>query len=139
MELTEKDALATPSPGDSIRVIMYQDRQCNGATAAVTDILESADWQSFNNLSNKSRFRTLMDRSYQLNFQTLASDGAGLVSSGNFVMEDTFFKKCNIPIEFDSTTGALTEIRSNNIGILLISQNGQVAFTSKIRLRFSDR
>ena len=31
---------------DVVRLILYVDKQCNGATIAVTDILENADWQS---------------------------------------------------------------------------------------------
>lgn len=136
LNLAEQDAQGTPAVSDTVRMLMYLDRQCNGAAAAVTDILESADFQSFNNLANKSRFRTLMDRTFNFNFQTLASDGAGVVSSNMVIESGQFYKKCNIPLEYDNTTGALTEIRSNNIGILLISRNNVVVLNSKIRLRF---
>lgn len=128
----------TAAPGfDTIRVLMYLDKQCNGATATTAQILESDDYQSFNNLANKSRFRTLMDRTYSFNVP--AGSGADATSdwAGNLI-NDTFFKKVNIPLEFDSTTGAITEIRSNNIGVLLISRGGLCGFASKIRLRFSD-
>lgn len=128
----------TGAPGvDVIRVIMYLDKQCNGATATVTEILESNDYQSFNNLANKSRFRTLMDRTYALNL-TAASGADATAEWTGTNLQDTFFKKVNIPIEFDSTTGAITEIRSNNIGILLLSRAGLSDLNSKIRLRFSD-
>ncbi len=122
---------------DSVRVLMYLNKQANGATAAITDILESANYQSFNNLSNKNRFRTLMDRTYDLSTPA----GAGNGTADSFSKEqvtDTFFKKVNIPIEFNSTAGAITEITSNNIGVLLISHAGLAGFESKIRLRFSD-
>ncbi len=136
--LPEVDAVADPPANDIVRVIVYLDKQANGATAAVTDIVETADYQSFNNLANKHRFRTLMDRSYDLNYLTLASDGAGLVSAGAVIIRDSFFKKINVPVEFSATTGAITEIRSNNIGILLLGKSGASAFTSKMRIRFSD-
>ncbi len=136
LNLPEIDAAANPAASDIVRVIMYLDRQANGATAAVTDILESADYQSFNNLANTSRFLTLYDKATPVNYQTLASDGAGVVSSAQVLTWHTFYKKCNIPIEFSSTTGAITEIRSNNIGVLLISSSGVCGFASKIRLRF---
>ncbi len=104
--------------GDVVRVILYLDKQANGATAGVTDILESDDYQSFNNLANKSRFRTLMDRTYTLGYQVAMTDGASTSSAPATNIEDSFYKKVNIPIEFDSTTGAITEVRSNNIGCL---------------------
>ncbi len=122
---------------DEIRVILYLDKQANGATAAVTDILETADHQSFNNLANKKRFRTLMDRIYSYSPQASSGDGTTTDTTG-WNLDDSFFKKVNIPIEFNSTAGAITEITSNNIGVLLLSRTGIVTFTSKMRLRFTD-
>ncbi len=138
VSIQEQDAGADPRNGDTVRVILYLDKQANGATAAVTDILESADFQSFNNLSNSGRFRTLYDKTHTLNYLTLASDNAGVVSSAEVTRDVMVFKKCGFPIEYSSTTGAITEIRSNNIGVLLISRTGASGFASKFRLRFSD-
>ncbi len=136
--LNDQQDLGDPPSGDIVRVILYLDKQANGATAAVTDILESADYQSFNNLANKSRFRTLMDRTYSMNYKLAAPDGANTASYGETPIHDSFFKKVNIPIEFDATTGAITEVKSNNIGLLLLSKAGSCQFNSKWRLRFSD-
>ncbi len=125
---------------DTVRVILYLDKQANGAAAGVTDILESDDFQSFNNLANKSRFRTLMDRVYDLS----ASAGAGTSAAaandtGPIFASDAIYKKCNIPIEYSSTTGAITEVTSNNIGVLILAAAGaRTSFDSKMRLRFSD-
>ncbi len=138
LNLPENDAVATPLDGAISRVILFQDRQCNGATAVVLDILETANYQSFRNLSNSGRFNILMDKNHILNYRGLASDGAGVVSQADVKSDHTFYKKCSIPIEFNSTTGAITEIRSNNIGILVISSNGTPGMLSKLRLRFSD-
>ncbi len=127
---------AVSTTNDTVRVILFLDKQCNGATATVLGIIETADFQSFNNLANKSRFRTLMDRSYQLN-ASLSGNGT-TVDSAEVVENDAFYLKCDIPLEFDNTTGAITEIRSNNLGVLLISEGGLATFGSKIKLRFSD-
>lgn len=129
---------ASANTSEHVRVIMYLDKQCNGATATVTGILESDNFMSFNNLGNKSRFRTLMDRSYDLN--ATAGGGNGSTEDyGEHIISDSFYKKVNIPVEFDSTLGAITEMRSNNIGVLLLSKNGaQCIFESKIRIRFDD-
>ncbi len=137
-EMVLSAATAKASTSELIRVILYLDKQCNGATAAITDILEAADYQSFNNLANKSRFRTLMDREYTLVTQAGGGDGT-TEDYGEDLVSDSFYKKCNLPIEFDSTAGAITEIRSNNIGVLIIAKTGGIsAFSSKMRLRFSD-
>lgn len=125
------------STGDIVRVILYQDKQTNGAAAVATDILESADYQSFNNLANKSRFLTLMDRTYVSN--AAAGSGRGTTDTlafGKSYVQDTFFKSVSIPVEYDSTTGAITEMRSNNIGVLLLSKEGIAGFDSKMRIRF---
>ncbi len=136
--LPEQDAQTTPQSGDVVRLMVILDKQANGAVFTVTDILETADWQSFNNLANSSRFRVLMDRLITLNYQGLASDGAGVVSQANYVLPFTFFKKCNIPLEFSSTTGAIGEIRSNNVTILAITSGGIAGLGSNFRVRFAD-
>ncbi len=136
LNLPEVDAAADPPAADTVRVCMFLDKQCNGATATVTDILEVADFQSFNNLANKSRFNILYNKVFTLNPMTLASNGAGVMSSATVQRNSSFYKQCNLSLEFSGVTGALTEIRSNNIGVLLISSNGVAAFASKLRFRF---
>ncbi len=73
-----------------------------------------------------------------MNYAAAASDGAGLYSCSEVEREGSFYKKCDMPIEFNNTTGAIAEIRSNNLGVMLGSSSGAAGFTSKFRLRFSD-
>ncbi len=120
---------------DIVRVIMYLDKQCNGAAAVTLDILELNDFQSFNNLSNSGRFRTLMDRTYDMNAKAGAGDGATNDFAGMSI-SDTFWKDVNIPLEFSES--GLTGVRSNNIGVLLVSSTGISGFDGIVRLRFSD-
>ncbi len=138
ISLPETDAVATPGGVATVRVILYQDKQCNGATASVTGILESDDFQAFYNLAEQGRFQILMDKIHTINYLSLASDGAGVVSQTAVNKNFKFGKSCNIPLEFDNTTGAITEIRSNNLGVLLVSDTGVAKFDSIFRLRFSD-
>ncbi len=138
VDLPEVGPVASPNTIDEVRVIMYLDKQCNGATAAATDILETATLRSFRNLANSGRFTFLCDRVHTLNWTTLASDTAGAYRQAEVVREFSFNKKCEIPIEFNAGAGILTEIRSNNIGVLLVGVNGAAGFLSSIRLRFSD-
>lgn len=138
LDLPEIDAAATPAAGESFRVILFLDKQCNGATAAVLDILEIAELQGFRNLANQGRFTILMDKIHNVNYQTMASDGAGVVSMAETINNYTMYKRCNIPIEFSGTTGAIGEIRSNNLGVLLVGVKNTGQFFSSFRLRFSD-
>lgn len=140
LDLPIQDAVATSLTGDMIRLIVYQDHQCNGATATDVGILETADIDSFRNLANQQRFTILYDKVFVLNYLTLASDGAGVVSQAQLLKRFKFYKKCNIPIEYDNSasTGVLTTIRTNNLGVLVVGQGGKAQLTSKFRLRFSD-
>ncbi len=131
--LINMEAATGTISSETVRVILYLDSQANGATAAVTDLLASDDFQSFNNLSNSRRFRTLMDRTYSLNIPSCQ----GTTTSGmEFAINDSFYHTCNIPIEYSATAGALTELRSNNIGVLLLAEVGIARFESKMRVRF---
>lgn len=121
---------------DTVRVILYQDKQANGATAGVLDILDTASYQSFNNLSNKGRFRVLADRVHSL--QATAGAGTTGLTYGEAIQNGSMHIKCNTPIEFNSTTGAITEIVSNNLGFLVISSDGHTEFDATVRLRYSD-
>ncbi len=140
VDIPEVQDAATPNTSDEVRVIMYWDKQANGATAAATDILETATIRSFRNLANSGRFTILMDRLHVLNFTTLASHGfaADTFDQGEVVREYSFNKKCEIPIEFSAAAGTIDEIRSNNLGVLLVGLNGTAGFLSSFRLRFSD-
>lgn len=135
--LPEVDAVGTPAAGDFVRVILYVDKQTNGAAATATDILETDNFLSFRNLANSGRFNVLLDKTVVLDYKTLASDGAGVVSSAAVLRQGSFYKRCNIPLEFSSTgVPVIDDIRSNNLGVLLLSANGVAAFTSSFRLRF---
>ncbi len=125
--------MATTS--DTVRLIVYLDKQANGATIVATDLLETDNYQAYNNLSNTGRFRILFDKYHSLHAPTAI---AGPVS-GETDREGSFHKQLNIPVEFSAATGAIAEIRSNNIGVLVIARVGvNVKLDSKFRIRFSD-
>ncbi len=135
-----QDAVANVLTGVTCRVILYLDKQANGAAPAVLDILETAVPHSFYNLANRTRFSILSDRQYALSYSSAGSDGAGLMSMNGVVREWIVTKKCSIPIEWDNTanTGAIATIRSNNIGVCLVAQGGTVGVASSMRVRFTD-
>lgn len=133
------DVATPPTVNDTVRVMMILDKQCNGAAATVTDVLFTADWQSFNNLSNSNRFRVLYDKTVDLNYTDMIHDEAANTFSNHRVNHTkSFYKKCNIPIEFSATSGALTTVRSNNIFVMVISSSGIATIDSVVRIRFTD-
>lgn len=130
---------AADSASNTFRTIFYLDKQCNGAAINVTDLLQTASFRSFNNLSNKGRFRILMDKTTTLNSTAGAGDTTNQEYARNrrhYIFTKIFKKP--IPIEYNGTTGAIGTIRSNNLGILIISQNTAGTFTATVRLRYVD-
>ncbi len=128
-----------PGASERIRLIMYQDKQTNGAAATALGILEAVTVDDYRNLANSGRFNILWDHTVVLNYLTLSHFAVNSFSMAQVERNFSFFKKCNIPLEFDNTVGALTELRSNNIGLLIVSEGGTGALISRVRLRFSDQ
>lgn len=128
---------ASANAATTVYVYLVQDTQCNGVAAAVTDVLETNTMASaMINLANSSRFRIL--KRFVMTFNSTA----GVTTAyNNFSKPIEYYKKCNIPIEYSSTTGAITEIRSNNLFFLAGSDSlsdDLVSFNATTRLRFSD-
>jgi len=128
-----------PAAGATSPAIAYLylvlDKQANGAAAGVTDLFTSANmWDNMLNLANSDRFRILKKWVVPLNA------GAGVTTAyDNTVKVLEFYKRCNIPMSFSSTTGAITEIRSNNLFLMAGAAvvDDQIAFEGRTRVRFT--
>ncbi len=135
---------------ETIRFILYWDKQCNGAAASFTDLIETDVYNSYRNLANVKRFVILYDKIWAWNSTAVgAADavdqqvGTAINQVSNRVIADyqiNFSINVFIPIEFANTDGALTGIRSNNIGIMVWAKHGSrmKVSPSKMRLRFID-
>jgi len=117
-------------------VYLVLDKQANGAAATFADVFGGTlATQGLHNLSNSQRFVVL--KKWVWTFNT----GAGVTTAYNSVVKHVdWFKKCNIPLEFSSTTGAITELRSNNVFLLAGAYNTDdvVGVSGNVRVRFSD-
>ncbi len=129
---------ATLSVFDQVRIIVYLDKQANGAIASAATILQTSTMRSFRNMENIGRYAILYDKFINLN--ALAGSGDGAVNDSAPVNRRlTFYKDCNIPIEFSGASGAIGEIRSNNIGtMLVVGQSELTGVNIQCRLRFTD-
>lgn len=134
---TLEQTTAQANTDDGCRVIVYHDRQTNGTAASVTDILKSNSYLSFNNLANKDRFKILSDKFYDLSATAGAYDGT-TSQFARIAKTKSLHLKLDVPIEFSSTAGDITEIRSNNIGILVKSDQGKIAVAGLVRVRYGD-
>ncbi len=121
---------------DNCDLYLVLDKQANGAAAAITDVFDSATLQgAMLNLANSGRFQII--RHWPMVFASAAGvSGAYARQAKQF----NFYKKCNIPVEFSSTTGAITEIRSNNLFLCAGSgtEDDLVSVGGTCRLRYTD-
>lgn len=130
----------TPGAGATASCVtnmwLVLDTQCNGAAAAWDDVFSGTGVSGTGvmlNLNNSGRFRILKHWTWNWN------PGSGATTAFNTVSKQLeFYKKCNIPVDWSSTTGALTEIRSNNLFLLAGSSNADdlVSLGGTCRLRF---
>ena len=72
---------------ETVRFILYWDKQCNGATAAVTDLLDTDVYNSFRNLANGKRFNVLADKLLTFN-STASASGNGTASKSKVIMSN---------------------------------------------------
>lgn len=120
--------------GDRARLILYKDMQTNGAAAAVTDILATANVNSYINMDNTERFKIIKDKIIDLN----PGNGTALAGSGSLLYLKSFKMnhKANCRIDYSSTTGAITELRTANYALLIISEVGLATIQGALRVTF---
>jgi len=135
-----KGSLIMPTSATSTnswaRIVLVLDKQANGAVPAPSDIFESTaaattDLFAFQNMDNADRFQIIKDK--RINIEP-AGYGVQSTSQAQVVK---FFKmnhKCKTEIAYSSTTGAITEVKSNNYVVVLFSSAGSVTFTGKSRV-----
>ncbi len=127
---------------DIVRVMVLQDKQCNGAVPGIggaQGILTADTFDSFAQLANKGRFTILMDKYHRVFSPAAVGDG----TTNEYGQSASFFqwhKNVKIPIEYDTTvtTGAVASIRSNNIVVLTWSLDGNCSLVSEFRVRYTD-
>lgn len=139
LKLPILDDSALLESSEVMRLIFYQDKQCNGTPATAIQIMETViGIHSFRKLANAGRFTILMDKVYVLNYQAVSHLANDTIAQAEVLIEDSFFKKVHIPIEFLGTSGAIRNVTSNNLGVLVITRSGTGSLTSKVRIRFTD-
>jgi len=139
--LALNNGAASPASGAKVRWIVFIDKQANGALPAnISDLIQTmpgatTDINSFRNMDNVDRFIILKDKTYIINPSTATTVPDNAVTIRELKMN----KKCSVPLEFSSTTGAITEIRSNNVTCLFICDpTNAMNFSGTTRVKFSD-
>jgi len=138
---------APPVDGDSSfqhwRMIIFYDKQPNGATPAVTDVLVTATPTSHLNLNNRDRFKVLIDKSFVVDPYKMV-DAANESTWNRTAVNIKKYKKCHITTIYNAgNAGTIADISTNAIFLLWVgnraataTDDGLAAFSC--RLRFWD-
>ena len=123
-----------------VRIVLVLDKQANGALATPSDVFETTaaattDIFAFQNMDNVDRFKIIKDKKI-----TLDPVGFGIVGTSSAICTKNFkiSHKCNTEIVYSSTTGALTEVRSNNYILFISSNSNAVTFAGKSRVYWKE-
>lgn len=120
-----------------VQISIILDKQCNGAAAGYTDIYATNDINAFRNMAYSERFQVLKTWRMAINPSTLIPAGTSYAPPFRNL---TYHKSCSIPVEFSSTTGAITEIKSNNVFVVGIASGGDdtTNLNGIVRIKYSD-
>ncbi len=135
--LTLAPAAATDPTGVTMIYVVW-DKQCNGAAAAVTDVLVSNNIpRSVLQLDNSERFVILKKFTHTWNPTSgAAADLTGMVKNINM------YKKVNIPIMFSTSVASIGQVKTNNLFLLAGCDSSKlnvlVTMNGTCRLRFTD-
>jgi len=122
-----------------VKVAVVLDKQANGAVPSASDIwVTDSSINSFNNLANKGRFKILYMWHETLHPTAGAGNGDAENDWAGEMKIIEWAKKVKIPVEFSSTTGAITEIKSNNITIWTCASAAVGSVTLNCRVRYTD-
>lgn len=132
------DPTTAASFGGNTAIYLCIDMQTNGAAAGVTDCFTGSTLPTaVRNLANSSRFKIL--KKWIHSWQATAGATTAYAPCSQFL---EWYSTCSIPLEFSSTTGAITELKSNNLFLFAGADSGSiddlVAVNGICRVRFSD-
>lgn len=130
--------IASSESSDIVRLICFVDKQTNGTGPVVADLLLTAQVSGLYNLTNVNRFKILMDKNFNIQYTGITSETDDTVSFGQITKTGQWSKQCSIPIEYSGTTGDVAEVRSNGIGILLLTDQTRAGILGNFRVRYSD-
>lgn len=128
----------TTDPGNLYKIALVLDKQANGTYPSYSDIYDvNTDLNSYRNLDNSERFQVIKSWKKHLAVNGVA-ESTGLKYTKSF-SQLNLSHRCNIPIIFDSTTGAITEIRSNNLMLIgICDSSNDTQLNLRCRIRYTD-
>lgn len=115
--ITDLSGSATEN-ADTIRVVCVWDKQSNGTTPAYVDVYSSTGVSTGAQQPFNLRFLDNIER-----FQVLGSDLVNINSNGANAVNVQRYIKCNIPVRFTGTAGAVANIITGGIWLFYVDMN----------------
>lgn len=124
---------------DCVRYDIWMDKQCNGAAPGPAELYTTlagvVGTTQMPNLFNERRFVRLYSNVHQ--FTTQNTTGAGVICNVGHKIEGSIYP--NVIVEYDATTGNITDLTSNNFFQCWGSDSGFcVTNANFVRIHFVD-
>lgn len=122
--------------GDVHRVIVFYDSQTNGAAPAVTDVIAIADALNPMQLTNRERFKILLDKRIALPAFVMA---AGVPTAGD--PRQLFWKKylkINMDTVYGGSAATVGSVQTGGLFMAVLSQTATWNASYYSRVRFTD-
>ncbi len=128
---------------ETVRLVMLLDKSCNGLATPHTGqhkVFNDNDYQSYNNLDNKKRYRTLYDSGPITVVKSAGGyDGVNIQYADGAVNGSVYLKNLNLEIDFSANGAVLADLNSNNITFCVSAHLGsQVVLDSLVRFKYTD-
>ncbi len=121
---------------NEVRVLVLVDKQTNGSSPAILDVLETASVRSFHNLDHSSRFVYVWDKRFAMT--TIAGGGTHSFESNDCGRVNKRFRK-SIVVEFEEPgTGILSTITTHNLLCFVVTDRTNTQVDLKFRIRYTD-
>lgn len=119
-----------PNASDEVRIMVVLDKQSNGASASIQNVLDlsaTADVNAFRLEQNRARYTVLMDRIYTMNPMAMGSTTAPAVEGATVLRRFSFNKRWvnGLKVVYkEGSTGTDSQIVDNNLWIMAFAKNG---------------
>lgn len=114
---------AASTTPQTVRIFLFKDKQPNGTTPSITDVLESVETVSLMNNENTTRFTVLRNWVVDLS------------PNGKEIHSESFYKKLNYVTKYIGSTSAATDIGYNALYLGYMSTEA----ANKPTVRYSAR
>lgn len=126
-----------------MRIIVFIDKQCNGAIPVVGDVLEltnASTYLALKNLQFATRFQFLYDRNHTLGRSGMNEGVVDSFASGHVTSNVFSFKKywkTGLKVTFDGVDEAITSITDKAIHVMAVANTGDCDLTWQSRIRYT--